>query len=135
MRYVPSYLVTCMATRGQFLSFFLISSNPKCTQSGVRTRLGVHTRSSVPTRSGVRSGAVGCLALLASGLWLRYATLQNWIPFLSLDCDRVEGVGLVRLYGDRLKSVQILLSRVQAGSGRTGKQEQEETSRNHVPSF
>ena len=32
-----------------------------------------------------------CLALRASGLWLRYASLQNLIPFLSLDCARVEG--------------------------------------------
>ena len=31
--------------------------------------------------------------------------------------------------------MQILLSRTQAGSGRTGKQEQEQTSCNHVPSF
>ena len=35
-------------------------------------------------------------------------------------------------YRDRLKSMQILLSRTQAGPGRTGKQEQEQTSRNHV---
>ena len=36
-----------------------------------------------------------CLALRASGLWLRYATLQNLIRFLSLDCARVEGVGAI----------------------------------------
>ena len=38
-------------------------------------------------------------------------------------------------YRDRLKSMQILLSRTQAGPGRTGKQEQEQTSRNHVQAF
>ena len=31
--------------------------------------------------------------------------------------------------------MQILLSRTQAGAGRTGKQEQEQTSRNHVQAF
>ena len=39
------------------------------------------------------------------------------------------------VYRDRLKSMQILLSRTQAGPGRTGKQEQEQTSRNHVQAF
>ena len=39
------------------------------------------------------------------------------------------------VYRDRLKSVQILLSRTQAGPGRKVKQEQEEISHNHVPSF
>ena len=38
-------------------------------------------------------------------------------------------------YRDRLKSVLILLSRVQAGPGRKVKQEQEDISRNCVPSF
>ena len=38
-------------------------------------------------------------------------------------------------YRDRLKSMQILLSRSQAGPGRTGKQEQGQTSRNHVQAF
>ena len=33
------------------------------------------------------------------------------------------------------KSLQILLSRTQAGPGRTVKQEQEEVSRNHVQAF
>ena len=32
-----------------------------------------------------------CLALQASGLWLRYAA--KFDPFLSMDCPRVEGVG------------------------------------------
>ena len=32
-----------------------------------------------------------CLALRASGLWLRYAV--KFDPFLSLDCASVEGVG------------------------------------------
>ena len=39
---------------------------------------------------------------------------------------------LLLKYRDRLKSMQILLSRTQAGPGRIGKQEQEQTSRNHV---
>ena len=39
------------------------------------------------------------------------------------------------MYRDRLKGMQILLSRTQAGAGRAGKQEQEETSRNHVQAF
>ena len=38
-------------------------------------------------------------------------------------------------YRYRLKGMQILLSRTQAGAGRTGKQEQEQTSRNHVQAF
>ena len=38
-------------------------------------------------------------------------------------------------YRDRLESMQILLSRTQAGPGRTDKQEQEEISRNHVQPF
>ena len=44
-----------------------------------------------------------------------------------------------KLYRERLKGVQILLSNShdfsQAGPGRTDKQEQEEISCNHVPSF
>ena len=39
------------------------------------------------------------------------------------------------VYRDRLKGVQILLSRAQAEPGRTAKQEQEEISRNHVQPF
>ena len=39
------------------------------------------------------------------------------------------------LYRDRLKSMQILLSMTQEGPGRTGKQEQEQTSRNHIQTF
>ena len=38
-------------------------------------------------------------------------------------------------YRDRLKSMQILLSRTDAGPGRTGKQEQEQTSHNYVQAF
>ena len=40
---------------------------------------------------------------------------------------------LLCLYRAEKKSLQILLSRTQAGPGRKVKQEQEETSRNHVP--
>ena len=39
------------------------------------------------------------------------------------------------LYRDRLKGMQILLSRTQAGPDRTGKLEQKQTSRNHVQAF
>ena len=39
---------------------------------------------------------------------------------------------LHREYRDRLKCTQILLSRTKAGLGRSGKQEQEQISRNHV---
>ena len=42
-------------------------------------------------------------------------------------------ISLLRTYRDRLKSVQILLSRTQAGPGRKVKQEQEHISRNRVP--
>ena len=38
-------------------------------------------------------------------------------------------------YKDRLKSMQILLSRTWAGLGRKVEQEQEEISRNHVRTF
>ena len=39
------------------------------------------------------------------------------------------------MYRAEKKSLQILLSRTQAGPGRKVKQEQEEISRNHVPRF
>ena len=39
------------------------------------------------------------------------------------------------MYRDRLKSMHILLSRIQAGQGRAVKQEQEESSRNHEEVF
>ena len=45
------------------------------------------------------------------------------------------GLTLLVNYRDRLKGMQILLSRTQAGAGRTGKQEQEQNSRNHVQAF
>ena len=48
---------------------------------------------------------------------------------------RIQSVVLGCFYRDRLKGVQILLSRTQAGPGRAVKQEQEETSRNHVQAF
>ena len=49
--------------------------------------------------------------------------------------DRVAVLGCQTLYRDRLKGVQILLSRTQAGPGKPVKQEQEETSPNHVQAF
>ena len=45
----------------------------------------------------------------------------------AIRCSRDDNV-----YRDRLKRVQILLSRTQAGPGREVKQKQEETSSNHV---
>ena len=48
---------------------------------------------------------------------------------------RLGRLGASELYRDRLKGMQILLGRSQAGAGRTGKQEQEQTSRNHVQAF
>ena len=54
-------------------------------------------------------------------------------------CGTIEGkknCGNERMkYRDRLKGVRILLSNSQAGPGRTVKQEQEDISCNHVPSF
>ena len=49
--------------------------------------------------------------------------------------NRDQLLHLIGLYRDRLKSVQILLIRTQAGPGRAVKQEQEEHSRNHVQAF
>ena len=43
--------------------------------------------------------------------------------------------GASNTYRDRLKGMQILLSRTQPEPGRKGKQEQEQTSRNHVQAF
>ena len=45
---------------------------------------------------------------------------------------RLRLLTLLKKYRDRQKCKQILLSRTQAGPGGTGKQEQEQTSRNHV---
>ena len=42
------------------------------------------------------------------------------------------GFTKVWMYRDRLKGMQILLSRTQAGPARTVKEQQEQTSRNHV---
>ena len=42
---------------------------------------------------------------------------------------------VVTEYRDRLKGLHILLSNTLAGPGRKFKQEQEETSRNHVQAF
>ena len=39
------------------------------------------------------------------------------------------------MYRDRLKNMQILLSRTQARPGRAVKQEKEQTSRNHLQAF
>ena len=42
---------------------------------------------------------------------------------------------ITTMYRAEKKSLQILLSRTEAGPGRTVKQEQEEISRNHVQTF
>ena len=44
-------------------------------------------------------------------------------------------IGLATIYRDEIYSLQILLSRTQAGQGRTVKQGQEEISPNHVQRF
>ena len=64
---------------------------------------------------------------------VRHANLHTYLLFKKL-FDLFEYAGF-RIYRDRLKGVQILLSRTQAGPGRTVKQEQEEASRNHVQTF
>ena len=63
--------------------------------------------------------------------------LVPWKQELRSEIPANEWIQLLRtnLYRDRLKSMQILLSMTQAGPGRTGKQEQEQTSRNHVQAF
>ena len=63
--------------------------------------------------------------------------LVPWKQELRSEIPANEWIQLLRtnLHRDRLKSMQILLSMTQAGPGRTGKQEQEQTSRNHVQAF
>ena len=50
---------------------------------------------------------------------------------LQMICENLQ----FALYRDRLKSMQILLSRTLAGTSGAVKQEQEENSRNHVQAF
>ena len=75
---------------------------------------------------------------------------ENWMPlqFRALhfsprneprdrEGGKEKGRGglFLRVYRARNKGLQILLSNSQAGTGRKVKQEQEETSRNHVQAF
>ena len=60
-----------------------------------------------------------------------HCTLRHVYDRQDPGCQKV----VTHEYRDRLKSVQILQSGTQAEPGRTGRQEQEQTSRNHVPTF
>ena len=65
-----------------------------------------------------------------------FLTMLSWILLKKNNGHLISKVNYVmRLYRDRLKGVQILLSRTQAGPGRKVKQEQEEISANHVQAF
>ena len=57
--------------------------------------------------------------------------VQGILIWSAADFTRPESDHL-GMYRDRLKGMQILLSMTQAGPGITGKQEQEQTSPNHV---
>ena len=67
----------------------------------------------------------------------RAKLLQDKISSRGKELSKLkkEVFSLVQVYRDRLKGVQILLTNSQAGPGRTVKQEQEDISCNHVPSF
>ena len=56
--------------------------------------------------------------------------MKNWKEGAVLDSVRV-----LLLYRGVNKGLYVLLSRTQAGPGRTVKQEQEEISRNHIQTF
>ena len=51
------------------------------------------------------------------------------------DADSSDNRKQSKIFLRWLKDMQILLSRTQAGAGRTGKQKQEKTSRNHLQDF
>ena len=53
----------------------------------------------------------------------------------GLKTERYNAMLSLWLYRDRLKGMQMLLSRTQAEPGRRVKQEQEDISRNHVQAF
>ena len=60
-----------------------------------------------------------------------YLERPNQFIFTQLLRERM----CIAEYRDRLNGMQILLSRTQAGAGKAGKQEQEQTSRKHVQAF
>ena len=66
---------------------------------------------------------------------LHYRVTHHVDSNLPLTSKQKLHFSMKSMYRDRLKGMQILLSRTQAGAGRTGKQEQEQTSRNHVQAF
>ena len=65
-------------------------------------------------------------------IWTLARYEEARLPCNFAVCPQVETRGI--LYRDRLKGVQMLLSRTQAGTGRRVKQEQEEISPNNVTS-
>ena len=69
------------------------------------------------------------LSPVTGGTWVESHHRRVIMVILVLGSDLVKRN---HKYTDRQKSMQILLSRTQTGPGRTGKQEQEQTSRNHV---
>ena len=68
----------------------------------------------------------GKLTVEVNGEWHRRS------PLAAIHIRKYSDGIASMLYRDRLKSMQILLSRTQAGPGRAVKQEQKQTSRNHV---
>ena len=86
-----------------------------------------------------------------NGSLMQLSTRRKWRLIAGLSCGSIGESCFIRFeiwlwnrqtlsgwrgnYRGRLKSIQILLGRTQAGPGRKVKQEQEENSRNRVPSF
>ena len=71
------------------------------------------------------------LLMLASvGILIKHISSLHVLQPLGFRCTLN-----LSLYRDRLKGLQILLSMTQTRPGRAGKQEQEQTSRNHVQAF
>ena len=72
-------------------------------------------------------------------LWVEIVAISNFchnvIATSSILYFMTIPMTLSKLYRNRLKAMQILLSRTQAGPGRADKQAQEQTSRNHVQAF
>ena len=85
-----------------------------------------------------------CISCPASSLYRNYPLRERstnfglvfefWgRPLLSSSSNQCPSAAVLYYYRAEKKSLQILLSSTQAGSGRKVKQEQEEISRNHVP--